>query len=369
MATIRSEQIGSLIRPDSLHDTRDAFHAGRVSPEDLRKAEDEAILQALHWQKEAGIDVFTDGEMRRDAWQTNIMQAVEGFEPDYPIREMKLDDGRAVSIELHSKAVINKLRRVRRIVETDAVFMKQHSPGPFKITMPSPSMVARGGFSPERTQGYRSVDELQADLANIIKDEMVALVSEGVPYIQLDEGFTNFATERAVQEMRDKGIDPEKALIDQIALENSCYDAVRRPGVTLAAHVCRGSRTNAKKDLLSQSRASHDFDFLAQHLFPNLNVDRFLFEFDSDFAALRHLPKGKMLVLGVVTSLNGSLESRDEVMRCIEAAAKYCSLDQLAISTQCGFSGSGTRDGAHMSIDEERRKLELVAEVAREVWH
>jgi 5-methyltetrahydropteroyltriglutamate--homocysteine methyltransferase len=367
MAPIRSEQIGSLIRPDKLHDARDAYHAGRLSLADLRQAEDAAILDALAWQKQIGIDVFTDGEMRRDAWQTNIMQAVEGFEPDYPVREMEVE-GRKVSIELHSKAVVSKLRKVRRIVETDALFLKQHSPGPYKITMPSPSMVARSGFVPGRTQDYATFEDLQADLASIIRDEMVELVSEGVTYIQLDEGFTNFATERAVQEMRDRAIDPEKAIMDQIAVENSCYDAVRRPDITLAAHVCRGSRTNAKKNLLDPVRTTHDFDFLAQHVFPNLHVDRFLFEFDSDFAALRHLPKDKVLVLGLVSSVEGSMETRDDVMRCIEAASKYCSLEQLAISTQCGFSGSGTRDGAHMSANNQRRKLELVAGVAREVW-
>jgi 5-methyltetrahydropteroyltriglutamate--homocysteine methyltransferase len=368
MSAIRSDQVGSLIRPDRLQDARDAFHAKRIDLAALRRVEDDAILEALAWQKDAGIDVLTDGEMRRDAWQTNVMQAVDGFESDYPLREVQAGDGSVATIETHNKAVLRKLHQVRRLVGTDAEFLSQHAPGPFKITMPSPSRIARVAFRPGVTQDYERLSDLEIDLATIIRGEMQALAAEGVRYIQLDEGFTNFDTEAQIQGMCDQGVDPERELATQIALENSCYDAVRTPGLTLAAHVCRGSRLNADKDLLMPVRSSHDFDFLAEHLFPNLHVDRFLFEFDSDFAALRHLPKDKVMVLGILSSLSGALESRDDIIRCVEAASKYCSLDQLALSTQCGFSGSGTRDGAHMSIDEQRRKLELIATVAREIW-
>jgi 5-methyltetrahydropteroyltriglutamate--homocysteine methyltransferase len=368
MSVIRSDQVGSLIRPVRLHDARDAFHAGRIDLTALRQAEDEAILEALAWQKDVGIDVFTDGEMRRDAWQTNIMQAVDGFEPDYPTREVPLADGSTAALETHNKVVLRKLHQVQRLVGTDAEFLTRHAPGPFKITMPSPSRIARVAYRPDVTQDYDRVSDLEDDLAAIIRGEMQALAAENVWYIQLDEGFTNFDSEAQIQKMREQDLDPVRELAAQIALENSCYDAVRMPGMTLAAHVCRGSRLNADKNLLMPVRTSHDFDFLAEHLFSSLHVDRFLFEFDSDFAALRHLPKDKVMVLGIVSSVSGTLENRDDILRCVEAALKYCSLDQLALSTQCGFSGSGTRDGAHMSIDQQRRKLELVATTAREIW-
>jgi 5-methyltetrahydropteroyltriglutamate--homocysteine methyltransferase len=367
---IRSEQIGSLIRPDRLQDARDAYRQGRIDLQALRCAEDEAILEALEWQRQTGIDIYTDGEMRRDAWQTNFSQAVEGFEDEYPVRETQLADGTVAKLELHSKAVRAKLKQVRRLAEVDAAFMKRHSPGPFKITMPAPTTVARGGWRAGVTDTvYPSLRDLYQDTANIVRDEMKALVAQGVTYIQLDEAFTIYARESAIQEMRERGQDPERLLAEQIEFENLCYDAVRGEGVTLAAHLCRGSRASAPKPGLSDpERTGHDFDWLAERLFPALHVDRFLFEWDSGFEALRFLPRDKVMALGIVTSLSPELEPQDRLIRCIEAAAKYCSLDQLAVSTQCGFSGSGTRDGAHMTINHERRKLELVADTARKVW-
>ena len=171
--TIRMDQIGSLLRPDKLLDARDDFHAGRITLDQLRAVEDESILQALETQRQFGVDVYTDGEMRRDAWQTNFSQAVEGFEHEYPVREMELADGTTARLELHSKAVIGKLRQVRRLAEVDAAFMRQHAPGAFKITMPAPTMVARGGWREGVTDKvYPSRRDLYADTAAIVRDEM-----------------------------------------------------------------------------------------------------------------------------------------------------------------------------------------------------
>ncbi|MBV9578812.1 MAG: cobalamin-independent methionine synthase II family protein [Chloroflexi bacterium] len=367
---IRSDQIGSLVRPETLLDARDAFHAGRLTLEQLRAVENDAIDQALRMQRDVGIGIFTDGEMRRDAWQTNFSQAVEGFEADYPVREVRLTDGTAVKLEMHSKAVVGKLRATRRLTGVDAEFMKTHSPGPFKITMPGPTTVGRGGWREGTTNAaYGSLRELYADCASIVRGEMLALVADGASYIQLDEAFTNLAHESAVQAMRDRGEDPETTLADQIEFENVCYDAVRGQGVTLGAHLCRGSRSSAPKPaLIDPNRQGRDFDWLAERLFDQLHADRFLFEWDTGFQALRFLPPGKVAVLGIVTSLYPELEPRDQLLRCVEAASKYCAVDQLALSTQCGFQGSGTRDGAHMSADQQRRKLELVVDAAHQIW-
>ena len=169
--------------------------------------------------------------------------------------------------------------------------------------------------------------------------------------------------------MRDQGKDPERMLADQIEFENQCYDAVRGQDVRLAAHLCRGSRSRAPKPALTDpDRQGRDFDWLAERLFDQLHADRFLFEWDSGFQALRFLPRDKVVVLGIVSSLTPELESQDRLLRSIEAAAKHCSVEQLALSSQCGFQGSGTRDGAHMSIDEEKRKHELIVDTARKVW-
>jgi 5-methyltetrahydropteroyltriglutamate--homocysteine methyltransferase len=368
--TYRSDQIGSLLRPAKLLDARDDFHAGRISLEQLRRVEDEAILDALKMQQQIGVDVYTDGEMRRDAWQTNFSQAVEGFEDDYPVREMELADGTKARLELHSKAVVDKLRPVRRLAEVDAAFLGQHAPGPFKITMPAPTTVARGGWREGVTDRvYGSRRELYQDTAAIVRDEMKALVAQGATYLQLDEAFTSYARASAIEEMQARGENPEQLLAEQIEFENQCYDAVRGNGVTLAAHLCRGSRSRAPKPALTDpDRQGRDFDWLAERLFDQLHADRFLFEWDSGFQALRFVPRGKVVVLGIVSSLTPELESQDRLLRSIEAAAKHCSVDQLALSSQCGFQGSGTRDGAHMTIDEEKRKLELIVDTARKVW-
>src|SRR5918911_3514315 len=231
--TYRTDQIGSLLRPAKLLDARDDFHAGRITLEQLRRVEDEAILDALRMQQQIGVHVYTDGEMRRDAWQTNFSQAVQGFEDDYPVREVELADGTRARLELHSKAVVNKLRPVHRLAEVDAAFLGQHAPGPFKITMPAPTTVARGGWREGVTDRvYGSRRELYQDTAAIVRDEMKALVAQGARYLQLDEAFTSYAREGAPQQMRDQGKDPERLLADQIEFENQCYDAVRGQGVT-----------------------------------------------------------------------------------------------------------------------------------------
>jgi 5-methyltetrahydropteroyltriglutamate--homocysteine methyltransferase len=162
------------------------------------------------------------------------------------------------------------------------------------------------------------------------------------------------------------GVDAETALAEDIAAENACYDAVRRNGVTLAMHLCRGSRS-------AITRGRGGYDWLAEHLFDRLHVDRFLLEYDSErvggFEPLRHVPKGKTAVLGLVSSTDPRLEAQDDLLRRIERASKFCPIEQLAISSQCGFQGSGSRDGAHMTIDDERRKLDLIADTARKVWN
>lgn len=367
---IRADQIGSLLRPEQLLNARDDFHAGRLTARELQSIEDAAIGDALRLQREVGLEIFTDGEMRRDAWQTNFSQAVEGFEPDYPVRELRRPDGSLVTLEVHAKAVVGKLRAIRRLTGVDAQFLKAHSPGPFKITMPGPTTVGRAGWREGTTDTfYGSRRELYQECADIIRAEMECLVAEGASYIQLDEAFTNFARESTLEAMREQGVDPDKALTEQIEVENTCYDAVHDQTVALGAHLCRGSRTGSSKPwLIDPQRQGREFDWLAERLFDQLHANRFLFEWDSGFQALRFLPRGKVVVLGIVSSLDPKLEPPDLIMRCVEAATRYCPVEQLALSTQCGFQGSGTRDGGHMTMDEQRRKLELVVETARRIW-
>lgn len=365
-AVYRVDQIGSLLRPAALLDARDKFRKGEIALEELRCVEDESVIEVLARQKDAGMTIFTDGEMRRDAWQTVFSQAVSGFEENYPLREFPGPDGKTVRLQMHTKAITEKLKQERRLAKVDADFLREHSPGPFKITQPSPAMIARASWRKGASEvAYPQRSALLADVVGIVREEVRALADEGAAYLQFDEGFTVYGEEGGHEQIRASGEDPEKSLLADIAAENACFDAVRREGLTCAMHLCRGSRAGF-------ARRSGSYEWLAERLFGELHVDRFLLEYDSErvgsFEPLRHLPKGKVAVLGLVSSTNPELETRDALLRRIEDAARHCPLDQLAISSQCGFQGSATRDGAHMMYEQQWNKLELLATVAGEVW-
>jgi 5-methyltetrahydropteroyltriglutamate--homocysteine methyltransferase len=359
----RADQVGSLTRPDRLKHARIAFHAGELTREALRAIEDEAILDALAHQGAVGMPIITDGEFRRDAWQTDISDAVDGFVEQYPVVRRTLPDGSVQELEMHTKAVQSTLRQTRRITANFLPFLQQHASRPFKVTMPSPAMVSRGGFQAGLTESaYASRHDLLADLLPIYKREMQALAEERVPYVQMDEGFIAYVRPDWREQISAQGLDPEQELAADIAAENACWDLLPADQTVRAIHMCRGSRTTA--------RGSGDYEWLAERLFDQLRVDRFLLEYDTDlvggFEPLRFLPRGKTVVLGLVTSKDPQLEGEDELLRRIEEAAKYAPVEQLAISPQCGFGGSA--DNAFMTPDEQWRKLELVVRVADRVW-
>jgi 5-methyltetrahydropteroyltriglutamate--homocysteine methyltransferase len=364
--TCRTDQIGSLVRPAALLDARDAFKAGAIDREGLRKVEDEAILGALDLQRDAGVQIFSDGEFRRDGYQTGISEAVEGFATDYPVQEDKRPDGTVVRKIHHSKVVCGRLRPRARLVGTDAEFLRKHAPGAFKITLVSPALVAFRGFKMGVTDKYYpEPDMLRDDLVGIVSDEIRALVAQGVPYIQLDMGFARYALDDTHAKAAVEGIDLDIQLQKDIDAENRCYAAAKGSRVTFGMHVCRGNRNRFNE-------AKGSYEWLAERLFGELAVDRFLLEYDSaragGFEPLRHLPKNKIAVLGLVSSKSPALESQDELIRRIDEAASFCSYDQLALSAQCGFHGAADRDAAHMSMEDERRKLELIADTARRIW-
>lgn len=363
MPQYRADQIGSLTRPEPLKQARAAFRAGQLDPSALRQVEDEAILDALAHQAQIGIPIVTDGEFRRDAWQTDVSDAVQGFVEQYPVVKRTLPDGQIQELEMHSKAVRDRLRPIRRITANFLPFLQHHTGRPFKVTMPSPAMVSRGAFLKGTTENaYPTRHDLLRDLLPIYQSEMRALAAEGVPYVQLDEGFIAYVRPDWREEVRSQGLDPEQELAADIAAENTCWDLLPSDQIVCAIHMCRGSRTTA--------RGSGDYEWLAERLFDQLRVQRFLLEYDSDlvggFDPLRFLPKGKTVVLGLVTSKDPRLEDEDDLLRRIDEAARYVSVEQLAISPQCGFGGSA--DNAFMTPDQQWKKLELVVRVADRVW-
>ena len=358
----RAEQVGSLLRPPELLEARAAFAAGRIREEHLREIEDRAIAEALAKQRETGIDVLTDGEMRRGSWLTDMADAVEGFVREKVMLDWKGPGGGAEPST--ANAAGGKLRKRRMLTAHELPFLKKESV-PFKITLPAPSNFIVASYKPGVTDRYYPAHaDLLRDLVEIVRDEIRWLISEGVTYIQFDAPYySHYLDPRQRERMRQDGRDPDQELETGIAGDNAALDGARRDKVTLALHVCRGNNR-------SRWYTEGAYDAIAEKLFQQLNVDRFLLEYDSGrsggFEPLRLVPRGKTVVLGLITTKEPRLEAPDDLRRRIGEAARYIPLENLAISPQCGFASVAA--GNLLSIEDQWRKLALVAETARQVW-
>ena len=359
----RTDHVGSLVRPERLLVAREAFKAGRMPLEELRGVEDECILEVFQRQRDIGVEVVTDGEFRRQSYTTDQYDAIEGFAAEYPKFESTRPDGVKVMVQRHTKPVVGKLRKLRRLTAHESSFLLAHAPRPFKVTMPTP--VRNPGEQPTIPAPYASFAEINADITAIFRDEMVALADEGVTYLQLDKVPNRFVSPESREAMEAEGIDPAEAFAEEVALENSCYDAARREGVTLAMHFCRGNRT-------WWQGGSGAYDAIAEQAFQGLRVDRFLLEYDTEraggFEPLRFVPKGVSVHLGLVSTKDPDLEDQDALLRRIDEASRFIDIDQLGIGPQCGFHSASERDGANMSEEQQWRKLELIVDTARKVW-
>jgi 5-methyltetrahydropteroyltriglutamate--homocysteine methyltransferase len=364
MATrYRAEQVGSLLRPPELLKARALQVEGRLTLDELRAAEDRAILDGLERQRRVGIDVDTDGEMRRGSWLTDMAEAVEGFVPDRVPFEWRGPGG---GVEASTAQVAGaRLRKLRRLVAHELPFLKAHARGPFKVTLPAPSNFLVSSYKAGVTDRvYPTRSELLADLVTIVRDEIEWLAGEGVAYVQLDAPYySHYLDPRARERMRQAGVDPDRALDEAIAGDNAVFATVRRGGLTRALHVCRGNNR-------SRWYTEGAYDAVADRLFGTLDVDVFLLEYDSErsggFEPLRLVPRGKTVVLGLVTTKEPRLEPQDELRRRIDEAARHVPLEDLALSPQCGFASVAA--GNLLSADEQWRKLELVVDTARKVW-
>ena len=358
----RAESVGSLLRPLELLEARADRAADKLAQEELKSVEDRVILGVLEGQRKVGMEIYTDGELRRGSWLTDMADAVEGFVPDKVILTWKGPGGGAEGSS--AKVVGAKLRKVRKMTGHEIPFLKKSSPGPFKITLPAPSNFMIASYKPGTSDKfYPTHAELLADLVEFTRDETRWLVNEGVTYIQFDAPYySHYLDPKERERMRATGFDPDVEFDKSIAADNTALSDVPR-GVTLALHVCRGN---------SRSRwyAEGSYDAIAERLFGELNVDHFLLEYDSaragGFEPLRLVPRGKSVVLGLVTTKHPVLESQDDLRRRIDEAARYVPLENLALSTQCGFASVAA--GNLLSIDDQWRKLALVVETARKVW-
>jgi 5-methyltetrahydropteroyltriglutamate--homocysteine methyltransferase len=378
MATYRADHVGSFLRPPELLQARAAHAEGRVDDEQLRQAEDRAILTVLDLQRATGVDVCTDGEYRRGMWTTGLPAAVDGFVPGalqnirswrgepLPYVPGQTGSGHAAAAGHIPAAVIGgKLRPRRRITGHESAFLRQHAPGPCKITIPSPTWYLRGYVKGTSDRVYGTPAEALRDLTAIVRDEVNALVDEGVPYVQIDSirYVFDYTDEQRRREWEELGVDPDAAIDDTVAADNAVIAGPGRAGVTFGLHMCRGNNR-------SRWFAEGGYDRIAEKVFGQLQYDRFLLEYDSEraggFAPLRFVPKGKTVVLGLISTKVPHLESADELLRRIEEAAKYVPAANLAVSPQCGFASVAA--GNEISWDDQRRKLELVVDIARKVW-
>jgi 5-methyltetrahydropteroyltriglutamate--homocysteine methyltransferase len=375
MATpYRADQVGSFLRPPEIKEAHTAHRAGRLSAEDLRQLEDAAILRVLELQQQIGVDVFSDGEFRRGGWSGDFVESVDGYGPGEPaVTVFNTAAGNAPGQRppAQARVITEKLRQKHRLTEHESGFLHQHAPGPFKMTMPAASYVLARGYQPRITdQVYETRGAALQDVASIIKNEVAALVDEGVPYVQLDNPhYPDYLSEERNAQWRALGVDPARALEEDIAADNFTLSGVDRDKVVLAMHLCRGNGGRGQ-DQPAGWHTSGGYDAIAEQVFGGLQVDRFLLEYDSEraggFEPLRFMPKGKVVVLGLVTTKSGELESEATLLRRIEEASQYVDVEHLALSPQCGFAS--TMAGNPLTEDEERRKLELVVGTARKVW-
>lgn len=359
----RAENVGSLLRSPELLQVRSEYAAGKKELGDLRAVEDRAVLEVFKGQREAGMEIFTDGELRRGSWLTDMADAVDGFVPDKVILEWKGPGGGAEGST--AQVVGSKLRKIRKMTAHEVPFLKKFSLGPFKITVPAPSNFVVASYKRGITDKfYPTHGDLLTDLVRFTRDEVQWLVAEGVSYIQFDAPYyTHYLDQTERERMRAAGFDPEDEFDKAVAADNAVLAEIPRERVMVSVHVCRGN---------SRSRwyAEGSYDAIAERLFGSLDVDSFLLEYDTEraggFAPLRLVPRGKTLVLGLVTTKAPELESQDVLRRRIDEAAKYVPLENLALSTQCGFASVAA--GNLLSMDDQWRKLELVVDTARRVW-
>jgi 5-methyltetrahydropteroyltriglutamate--homocysteine methyltransferase len=373
--TYRSDHCGSLIRPDILKNARTEFVHGRLSRDKLEAIEDEAILRVLELQREVGIDIYSDGEFRRGSWLAAISdEFFEGMHNegiDYSrhpyLKDKKIEDP---GVEVPPNPIaVGKLRLKKRITGREIQFLKQHAPGPFKITIPSPVTLSRTAYRQGVSDRvYPAWKDLFDDFTALVAEEVKAIVDDGVTYVQIDAPqYTRLIMPERRRQLTELGIDPRQELRNVIDAENKCLRAARREGVTVALHVCLGTFILGVQGPLGGA-GSFD-EAIVRQLFGELEADVFLIEYtqrSGGLDSLRAMPKGKTISLGIVNIRDPRVETRDEILRQVDAASKYVPVENLSLCPNCGFSGSAA--GAFVTEDIEKRKLAVLVDAARQVW-
>src|SRR5436190_13419681 len=358
----RADHVGSLLRPAELHEARAKARRGEMGAEALRALQDRHIRDAVAKQESVGMQLVTDGEFRRDWWHIDFIHGFDGVElaagDAYGDAKFKNTEEQPPFMTVKSR-----IRRAKPSMLEHFKFLKSVAKRTPKFTMPSPAMLHARGDRASVSKTYPDLDEFWADLTRAYREEIADLYRAGCRYLQIDDTtIAMFGDPKVQEQFRKAGDDPKK----DVALYADAVNAALRdvPGdMAVAIHTCRG---NFKSTWL----ASGSYDYVAETAFSTLDVDGFFLEFDDErsggFEPLRYIPKGKKVVLGLVSSKLPQLENKDRLKRRIEAASKFVPFENLCISPQCGFSS--THHGNNLTEEQEKAKLRLCIETAKEVW-
>jgi 5-methyltetrahydropteroyltriglutamate--homocysteine methyltransferase len=363
-AQYRADHVGSFLRPPELLEARKNAAA---DPQRLRNVEDLHVQRVLAKQKELGFELATDGELRRRNFMSDFTDAVEGFDMgDALARNWKAEETRAAQVSSVTGIVTTKLRQVRPLTGHELPFLKKHCSVAIKITLPSVTQFPAIAFKRGVTDKvYKDHSALLWDIVEIVKSDLKTLSVDGVKYIQIDAPRYSYYMDPKWREWirTELKTDPDAALDEAIKADNACFKAARRPGVTLAIHLCRGNNR-------SHWYAEGGYDAIADKMFGTLDVDRFLLEYDDErsgtFEPLRFIPKGKTVVLGLISSKVPRMEDPKELAKRVAEASRYVPLENLALSPQCGFAS--TAEGNLLTEDRQWAKLKLVVDTARSIW-
>ncbi len=362
----RADHVGSLLRPAALLTARAEAADGQLSPEELRAAEDEAIRDVVRLQEDVGLQSATDGEFRRASWHMDFIYRLGGVhKADHTMHVHFENEQGDVDFAPPATVIDERVRLVEPIFADDFAFLQSavRSATP-KLTIPSPSMVHyRGGRAAISRDVYPDLEQFWEDLAAAYAEQVRALAEQGCTYLQLDDTSLAYLNDPKQRDLvRSQGDDGDKQHLRNIAEINAALRG-RPEGLTVTTHMCRGN-------FRSSWAAEGGYDYVAEALFSELEVDGFFLEYDDarsgGFEPLRFVPPGKIVVLGLVTTKRPQLESKDDLKRRIDEAAKYVPLEQLALSPQCGFSS--TVEGNALTQADQLAKLQLVVETAAEVW-
>ena len=360
--TIRSEVVGSLLRPDYLKEARQRWEAGDLLPAMFKRVEDRAVDEAVALQEAAGLDVLTDGEMRRYAFFGHLVEALDGFDKEGGWA-IPFHDETGEQFIFRRPVVVDKLRWKRGMCTEEFAYLRARANRQKKVTLVS-TQQASAYYDPEKSGGaYATREAYLADLVDLTRREIAELIRLGCNYIQIDAPqYAGLLDESIREGYRQRGANVDRMIDTSVELDNAVISGWP-PHVTFGIHICRGNNR-------SMFYASGGYDPIAERVFGRTRFHRFLLEYDDErsgtFGPLRLVPEDRVVVLGLVTTKKPGLETEDELAQRIEEAARIVPLERLALSPQCGFAS--TWEGNRISENIQRQKLEVVARTARRVW-